>query len=131
MLVAAPLFHMNALGMAKFVCAAGASMVLLPQFNARRYVEAIGRFKVTWLTSVPTMLALAVREREALAQTDLSSVQFVRTASAPITQSLIDEVNSVFVNTPWLRQTRPRPWLAASRRRSSACRAGWRRDNRR
>jgi long-chain acyl-CoA synthetase len=100
MLVAAPLFHMNALGMAKFVCAAGASMVLLPQFNARRYVEAIGRFKVTWLTSVPTMLALAVREREALAQTDLSSVQFVRTASAPITQSLIDEVNSVFVNTP-------------------------------
>ena len=100
MLVAAPLFHMNALGMAKFVCAAGASMVLLPQFNARRYVEAIGRFKVTWLTSVPTMLALAMREREALAQTDLSSVQFVRTASAPITQSLIDEVNSVFVNTP-------------------------------
>jgi acyl-CoA synthetase (AMP-forming)/AMP-acid ligase II len=99
MLVAAPLFHMNALGIAKFVCAAGASMVLLPQFNAQRYVEAIGRFKVTWLTSVPTMLALAMRERETLARTDLSSVQFVRTASAPITQSLIDEVNSVFPNT--------------------------------
>jgi long-chain acyl-CoA synthetase len=99
-LVAAPLFHMNALGMAKFACAAGASMVLLPQFNARRYVEAIGLFTVTWLTSVPTMLALVLREREALAQTDLSSVQFVRTASAPITQSLIDEVNSVFARTP-------------------------------
>jgi len=100
MLVAAPLFHMNALGMAKLVCAAGASMVLLPQFNARRYVEAIGRFKVTWLTSVPTMLALAMRERETLSRTDLSSVEFVRTASAPITQSLIDEVNSVFAGTP-------------------------------
>ena len=57
--MAAPLFHMNALGIAKFVFAAGASMVLLPQFDARHYVEAIGRFKVTWLTSVPTMLALA------------------------------------------------------------------------
>ena len=55
--------------------AAGASVVLMPQFDARQYVEAIGRFKVTWLTSVPTMLALAVRERETLARTDLSSVR--------------------------------------------------------
>jgi acyl-CoA synthetase (AMP-forming)/AMP-acid ligase II len=96
LLVAAPLFHMNALGIAKFVLAAGASMVLLPQFHARRYVEAIGRFKVTWLTSVPTMLALALREREALARTDISSVELIRAGSAPITQSLIDEVRHVF-----------------------------------
>ncbi len=96
LLVAAPLFHMNALGTAKFVLAAGASMVLLPQFNARRYVEAIGRFKVTWVTSVPTMLALALRERETLARTDLSSVEFIRAASAPITQSLVDEVRRIF-----------------------------------
>jgi acyl-CoA synthetase (AMP-forming)/AMP-acid ligase II len=99
-LVAAPLFHMNALGMAKFVVAAGATMVLLPQFNARHYVEAIGRFKVTWLTSVPTMLALALREHEALARTDLSSVEIVRTASAPITQSLIDEIKRTFPQAP-------------------------------
>jgi len=31
--------------------AAGATIVLLPQFNARHYVEAIGRFKVTSLSS--------------------------------------------------------------------------------
>src|SRR5262249_51100213 len=98
LLVAAPLFHMNALAVPKFVLAAGASMVLLPQFHARRYVEAIGRFKVTWLTAVPTMLALAVREREALARTDLSTVELVRAGSAPITQSLIDEVRDVFPN---------------------------------
>ena len=58
------------------------------------YVEAIGRFKVTSLTSVPTMLALAMRERETLARTDLSSVESVRTGSAPITQSLVDEVQA-------------------------------------
>ena len=96
MLVAAPLFHMNALGMAKLSVAAGASLILLPQFNARQYVEAIGRFKVTWLTSVPTMLALAMRERETLARTDLSSVESIRTASAPITQTLIDQVRQTF-----------------------------------
>jgi long-chain acyl-CoA synthetase len=98
LLVAAPLFHMNALGSAKFAFAAGASMVLLPQFDARRYVEAIGRFKATWLTSVPTMLVLALRERETLARTDLSSVEFVRTGSAPVTQSLVDEVRQALPN---------------------------------
>jgi long-chain acyl-CoA synthetase len=97
-LVAAPLFHMNALGIAKFAIAAGACMVLLPQFNARRYVAAIGRFKVTWVTSVPTMLTLALRERETVAHTDLSSVEVIRAGSAPITQSLIDEVRQLFPN---------------------------------
>ena len=86
----------TALGTAKFVLAAGASMVLLPQFNARRYVEAIGRFKFTWVTSVPTMLALALRERETLARTDLTSVEFIRAASAPITQLLVNEVRRIF-----------------------------------
>ena len=57
---------MNGLGSVKFVVAAGASVVLLPQFNAQRFIEAIGRFGVTWITSVPTMLALAVREGDAL-----------------------------------------------------------------
>ena len=98
LLVAAPLFHMNALGISKFAFAAGASVVLMPQFDARQFVEAIGRFKVTWLTSVPTMLALAMRERETLARTDLSSVESVRTGSAPITQSLVDEVRHAFPN---------------------------------
>ena len=96
LLVAAPLFHMNGLGVAKFVFAEHASMVLLPQFDARRFVEAIGRFKVTWVTSVPTMMALALREKEALARTDVSSVRTVRMGSAPVTQKLIDDIRRVF-----------------------------------
>jgi long-chain acyl-CoA synthetase len=96
LIVAAPLFHMNALGTSKFVFAAHASMVLMPQFDARRYVEAIGRFRVTWLTSVPTMLAMVVRERTTLAKTDLSSVKFVRMGSAPVTRKLLDEVRQAF-----------------------------------
>jgi acyl-CoA synthetase (AMP-forming)/AMP-acid ligase II len=96
LLVAAPLFHMNALGTSKFVIAAHASMVLLPQFDARRYVEAIGRFNITWITSVPTMMALAVREKDALAHTDLSSVRTVRMGSAPVTQKLMDDIRRSF-----------------------------------
>ena len=99
-LVAAPLFHMNALGNCKFAIAAGATIVLMPQFNARHFVEAIGRFRVTQLSSVPTMLALALREHEALARTDLSSVEIVRMGSAPVSQSLVDEIKRVFPHIP-------------------------------
>jgi acyl-CoA synthetase (AMP-forming)/AMP-acid ligase II len=95
-MVAAPLFHMNGLGTVKYSLAAHATVVLLPQFDARRYIEAIGRFRVTRPTSVPTMLAMVVRERETLAKTDLSSVEFVNTGSAPLTQTLIDDVKAAF-----------------------------------
>ena len=82
LIVAAPLFHMNALGTCKFAAAAHASVTLLPQFDAKRYLEAIERFKVTWLTSVPTMLAMCARESATIASTDLRSVKFARMGSA-------------------------------------------------
>ena len=44
-LIAAPLYHMNALALAKLACAAHATIVLLPQFSARAYIEAIGRYR--------------------------------------------------------------------------------------
>src|SRR5262244_1368664 len=95
-IVAAPLFHMNALGTSKVVFAAHATLILLPQFDVTRYIEAIGRFHATFLTSVPTMLALIVRETDLLARTDLSSVRAVRMGSAPTTQALIDAVKRAF-----------------------------------
>jgi long-chain acyl-CoA synthetase len=88
-LIAAPLYHMNALALAKLACAAHATIVLLPQFIARAYIEAIGRYHCTWLTAVPPMIAMMLRERELLARTDISSVEFVRMGSAPVSASLM------------------------------------------
>ena len=88
-LIAAPLYHMNALALSLLACAAHATIVLLPQFSARAYIEAIGRYRCTWLTAVPPMIAMMLREREALARTDLSSVEFVRMGSAPVSASLM------------------------------------------
>jgi long-chain acyl-CoA synthetase len=88
-LVAAPLYHMNALALAKLACAAHATIVLLPQFSARAYIEAIGRYRCTWLTAVPPMIAMMLRETAPLAATDLSSVEFVRMGSAPVSASLM------------------------------------------
>jgi long-chain acyl-CoA synthetase len=88
-LIAAPLYHMNALALSILACAAHAAIVLLPQFTARAYIEAIGRYRCTWLTAVPPMIAMMLRERELLAHTDVSSVEFVRMGSAPVSASLM------------------------------------------
>jgi acyl-CoA synthetase (AMP-forming)/AMP-acid ligase II len=88
-LIAAPLYHMNALALAKLACAAHATIILLPRFDARAYIEAITRYHPTWLTAVPPMIAMMLREAEALAAADLSSVEFIRMGSAPVSQSLM------------------------------------------
>jgi long-chain acyl-CoA synthetase len=91
-LIAAPLYHMNALALAKLACAAHATIVLLPQFRARDYIAAIGRYRCTWLTAVPPMIAMMLRESELMARTDLSSVEFVRMGSAPVSISLMHAI---------------------------------------
>jgi long-chain acyl-CoA synthetase len=93
-LIAAPLYHMNALALSQLACAAHATIVLQPQFSAPAYIEAIGRYSITWLTAVPPMIAMMLRERELLARTDLSTVEFVRMGSAPVTHSLMQVLHA-------------------------------------
>jgi long-chain acyl-CoA synthetase len=88
-LIAAPLYHMNALALSTLACAAHATIVLLPQFTARAYIEAMQRYSCTWLTAVPPMIAMMLREQELLARADLSGVEFLRMGSAPVSASLM------------------------------------------
>jgi acyl-CoA synthetase (AMP-forming)/AMP-acid ligase II len=92
-LIAAPLYHMNALALALLACAAHATIVLLPQFKAHDYIDAIGRYHITWLTAVPPMIAMMLREHELLDATDLSSVEFVRMGSAPVSAALMQALH--------------------------------------
>ncbi|MDX2159560.1 MAG: class I adenylate-forming enzyme family protein [Hyphomicrobiaceae bacterium] len=95
-LVAAPLYHMNGLAMCQTTFSHGDTIVLLPQFTTRSYIEAAARHRAVQLTSVPTMIAMMLRERAVLAANDLSAVEGVRMGSAPLTQGLIDQVRSAF-----------------------------------
>ena len=98
-LVAAPLFHMNGLLMSKVVAASQASQVLMPQFNALHYIRAIEEYRCSYLTSVPTMIALVAKETDLLDEMDLTSVEHVMMGSAPLTQPLIDKVKEIFPQT--------------------------------
>ncbi|MEP9380589.1 class I adenylate-forming enzyme family protein [Aquabacter sp. CN5-332] len=97
-LIAAPLYHMNALALSILVCASGATAVMLPQFNAVQYIEAISRYRCTWLTAVPPMIAMMLREKEALAKADLSSVRLVRMGSAPVNDALAAQIRELLPN---------------------------------
>ena len=91
-LIAAPLYHMNALALAKLACAAHATIVLLPQFSTAAYIRAIEDYRCTWLTAVPPMIAMMLRETALLARTDLSSVEFLRMGSAPVSANLVAQI---------------------------------------
>ena len=95
-LIAAPLYHMNGLALAQLCCAAHVPVVLLPQFDARAYLRAIGAHGVTWITGVPPMMAMLLQERELLAATDTSSVRHVRCGSAPTSPALLAAIREAF-----------------------------------
>ena len=95
-LVAAPLYHMNALCVTLFAFGAGAQVVLLPEFTAERYLSTIERFRCTWITSVPTMLAMCFADPALSEGRDFSSVEIVRMGSAPVSPKLWQRVQEAF-----------------------------------
>ncbi len=95
-LVAAPLYHMNALAVCQAALAQHDTIVLLPAFTAAGYIDAIGRFCCSAITSVPTMIAMILREEALLARTDLSSVRAVRMGSAPVSGALMAATQRLF-----------------------------------
>jgi len=98
-LIAAPLYHMNALALAKMASVAHATIVLLPQFVAKAYIETIEKYRCTWLTAVPPMIAMMLQEKAQIQATDLSSVEFLRMGSAPVSPSLMAAIRATFPNT--------------------------------
>ena len=96
LLVAAPLYHMNALCVSLVAWGSRAQIVLLPEFTADTYVAAIERFRCTWITSVPTMLAMVFVDPTLTEKADLSSVNIVRMGSAPVSRKLWAHVEASF-----------------------------------
>jgi long-chain acyl-CoA synthetase len=97
-LVAAPLYHKNALNAIKQGLTAGATLPLLPQFAIERYIEAIGRYHCTVISGVPTMMAMLLTRKDLLARTDTTSVRTIMMGSAPSSPQLIKDLHAQFPN---------------------------------
>ena len=77
MLVSAPRITRTSMA-SKLAFASGGKVVLLPQFSAGEYLDAITKHRVTMCSGVPTMYALVTAELQKTPnQHDLSSVQRV------------------------------------------------------
>jgi acyl-CoA synthetase (AMP-forming)/AMP-acid ligase II len=95
--IAVPLYHANGLcGALLPFLMAGGSVVILPHFDGVAVVEAIDRHHCTYTTGVPAMYKLILREREALARTDLSSIRFLACGSAPVPDELMRQLEETF-----------------------------------
>jgi long-chain acyl-CoA synthetase len=97
-IIAQPLFHMNGLFSAKTIFATNASVVLLPAFESRAYVEALARYRVTAAGAVPTMWARVLKESDLLGRLDFSSFRRLMLGSAPMTMGLWDRIKAAFPN---------------------------------
>jgi acyl-CoA synthetase (AMP-forming)/AMP-acid ligase II len=62
-LIVAPLYHMNGLFFSTVALTNRITVISLPRFEARRYLETVTQYRCTVLSGIPTMFALAVRER--------------------------------------------------------------------
>jgi len=90
-LIAAPLFHMQALTLAFLVLASGGTAVILPRFTTTRYLKAIEDWQCTFITAVPPMIEAILRD-EKIKETNLSSVTSIRLGSAPIAPELFGKI---------------------------------------
>lgn len=97
-IIAAPLFHMNGLFSAKLVMINGGTIVLMTAFTAKGFIRAIDRQRVDMVTSVPTMLALVMRETDELAKADLGCVTTAVTGSAPSMAEFFEQMHRLFPN---------------------------------
>jgi acyl-CoA synthetase (AMP-forming)/AMP-acid ligase II len=97
-LVVAPLYHMNGLFFMSVALANRVTVLSLPRFEPRSYLECVARYRCTVLSGIPTMFAMIVRERDLISQLDLGCVHEISIGSAPLTDALLEQVQKIFSN---------------------------------
>jgi long-chain acyl-CoA synthetase len=95
-LVALPLFHVTALdSQLVALLARGATVVLQQDYDTRRMLELIARFRVTSLFLVPAIYKLMTLRREEVARHDLSCVRLAAYGGAPMDPETIRVLREV------------------------------------
>jgi acyl-CoA synthetase (AMP-forming)/AMP-acid ligase II len=97
-LIVAPLYHMNGLFNMTLALSNRMTIISLPRFDARRFLEAVAQYRCTVLSGIPTMYALMVRERSVAGRLDFGCVEHVSIGSAPLTDALLAQVQRLFPN---------------------------------
>jgi len=96
-LAAVPLYHKNAMaGAIKPMLQAGGSVVLLPDFEPRRFLRALAEHRCTRVGAVPAVFTLLLRNRDLIDALDFSALASISIGSAPVPEELWAEVEEAF-----------------------------------
>ncbi len=96
-LTAMPLYHKNAMaGAIKPLLMVGGSVVLLPNFEPRRFLEMLSRYRCTKSGGVPAAFSLMLRHRDLIEALDFSQLQSLVIGSAPVAKELADQIEEAF-----------------------------------
>ncbi|HXW81927.1 MAG TPA: fatty acid--CoA ligase family protein, partial [Acidimicrobiales bacterium] len=95
-LLAAPMYHKNAAMEMKAMLRVGGACVVLDEFEPVKFLRAIERYSVTYLSGVPTMYRRLLNQLGTLGEADMSSVRLATAGSAPVTVELLEDFTRAF-----------------------------------
>jgi len=97
-IVAAPMFHMNALVFIASLLAGSGRTVLMTKFDAELFARLIEKHRVNLVTGVPTMITVLYDAMPRLKAPDFSSVSTVYIGSAPVTEAVVKQARKMMPN---------------------------------
>ncbi|XP_043257832.1 4-coumarate--CoA ligase 1-like [Colletes gigas] len=86
-----PMFHGYAFGVTLIATGVGATTYVLRSFNVETLLEAIEKYKITYLPLVPPVLVLLAKH-PTVTNYDFSSVRYLMCGAAPFPKDVADEV---------------------------------------
>ena len=96
-LAAVPMYHKNAMaGAFKPLLHVGGSVVILPDFEPRRFLAALSEYRCTNAGAVPAVFTLLLQHRDLIDSLDLSALQALSLGSAPVQPELMHDVENTF-----------------------------------
>ncbi len=96
-LAAVPLYHKNAMaGAVKPNLHQGGSVVLLPGFEPRRFLEVLATYRCTHAGGVPAVFIRLLQEKELIASLDFSALKGLKIGSAPVQPELMSAIEQAF-----------------------------------
>ncbi len=91
-----PFYHVNApvVGLLTSILS-GSSIVIAPKFSASRFWSWVEKYNPTWISIVPTILAILLKDAKPSFLTN-STIRFFRTGSAPLPKTVLIEFEKKF-----------------------------------
>jgi long-chain acyl-CoA synthetase len=96
-LTAVPLYHKNAMaGAIKPLLHVGGTVVLLPDFEPRRFLRALSHYRCTQAGAVPAVFTRLLQHRDLIESLDFSALASLKLGSAPVQEELMKAVKEAF-----------------------------------